>query len=166
MDCTGCPSRSKCIRSEGGLPRKLTILVRAHYEALNGARERMTTEEGKKAYRLRAGVEGSLSQGVRRCGLRFCRYRGLAKTHLQHLATAAGLNRVRSLNHLAEVKLAPTRQSRFARLAVWFRQRYRVYYDTDRPENDPFLTVERLMKGCYRGYYFPRDGCFIPHSES
>ena len=34
--------------------------------------------------RARAGVEGSLSQGVRIAGLRQARYIGLAKTHLQH----------------------------------------------------------------------------------
>jgi len=32
---------------------------------------------------------------VRNCGLRRSRYVGLAKTHLQHVATAAALNVVR-----------------------------------------------------------------------
>jgi transposase len=40
----------------------------------------------------RAGVEGTLSVGVRVCGLRRARYRGLARAHLQHVATAAGLD--------------------------------------------------------------------------
>ena len=37
-------------------------------------------------------MEGTLSQGVRALGLRQSRYWGLAKTHLQHLATAAAIN--------------------------------------------------------------------------
>jgi Transposase DDE domain len=39
-----------------------------------------------------AGIEDSLSQGIRLCGLRRSRYVGLAKTHMQHVATAAALN--------------------------------------------------------------------------
>ncbi len=36
-----------------------------------------------KTYNKRAGIEGSISQGVRRSALRQSRYIGLAKTHLQ-----------------------------------------------------------------------------------
>lgn len=78
----------------------------------------MTSEAGRKEYQKRAGVEGSLSEGIRRCGLRQARYRGLAKTHLQHLATAAAMDLVRVVSHLQRKPLAPTRVSRFARLAA------------------------------------------------
>ena len=37
-------------------------------------------------------MEGTLSQGVRRFGLRQCRYIGLAKARLPHVATAAAIN--------------------------------------------------------------------------
>jgi len=40
----------------------------------------------------RAGIEGCLSQHIQLCGLRRARYVGLAKTHLQHVATAVALN--------------------------------------------------------------------------
>ncbi len=76
----------------------------------------MTSESGRKEYQIRAGVEGSLSESIRRCGLRQARYRGLAKTHLQHLATAAAMDVVRVVNHLQGKPLAPTRTSRFAQL--------------------------------------------------
>ena len=46
-------------------------------------------------YAQRAGIEGTISQGVRRCGIRRARYRGLAKTQLQHLATASAINLLR-----------------------------------------------------------------------
>ena len=67
---------------------------------------------------MRAGVEGSISQAVRRSGLRQGRYRGLAKTHLQQVASAAGLNVVRAVNHLQGVPLAQTRTSLFSRLYI------------------------------------------------
>ncbi|HZV82254.1 MAG TPA: transposase, partial [Geobacteraceae bacterium] len=68
-------------------------------------------------YRRRAGIEGTLSQGVRAFGLRRTRYRGLVKTHLQHLATAAAINLDRLFAWLAERPRTTTRTSRFAALA-------------------------------------------------
>ena len=56
------------------------------------ARGQLTTEAGRRLYARRAGIEGTISQGVRAFGLRRARYRGLAKTHLQHVATAAAIN--------------------------------------------------------------------------
>jgi hypothetical protein len=43
-------------------------------------------------YAARAGIENTHAQGIHRGGLQHVRYRGLAKTHLQYLATAAALN--------------------------------------------------------------------------
>jgi hypothetical protein len=57
------------------------------------------------------------AQGVRRCGLRHARYMGFAKTHLQHLATAAAFNFVRIGEWLAGTPLAKTRRSPFATLS-------------------------------------------------
>jgi transposase len=37
-------------------------------------------------------MEGTVSQGVRAFGLRQARYRGLGRTHLQEVATAAAIN--------------------------------------------------------------------------
>ena len=73
--------------------------------------------EGQERYKRRAGVEGTLSQGVRAFGLRRARYRGLAKTRLQHVATAAAMNVDRMVAWLDERPRAKTRTSRFAALA-------------------------------------------------
>ena len=51
-------------------------------------------------------------------GLRRSRYRGLAKTRLQSLATAAAINLDRLAAWLAGHPLEPTRTSRFAALAT------------------------------------------------
>ena len=50
--------------------------------------------------------------------MRRCRYRGLAKTHLQQVATAAALNVVRAVDYLERKPVAQTRVSRFARLVA------------------------------------------------
>ncbi len=63
-------------------------------------------------------MEATLSQGVRAFDLRQARYRGLAKTGLQHIATAAAINLDRIAAWLAGRPLAPTRTSRFAALAA------------------------------------------------
>jgi len=49
-------------------------------------------------------------------GLRRSRYIGLERTHLQHLATAAALNLVRSMTWFNGLPRAQTRRSAFARL--------------------------------------------------
>jgi len=48
-----------------------------------------------RRYAQRAGIEGTHLQAVRVMGLRRSRYMGLAKTHLQHVSTAAAINVVR-----------------------------------------------------------------------
>ena len=87
------------------------------HEALAAARAREGTAEGKARYAQRNGVEGTLSQAVRGFGLRQARSRGLAKTGLQGVATAA-LNLDRLAAWFAGRPLAPTRTSRFAALAT------------------------------------------------
>jgi transposase len=62
----------------------------------------------------RAGIEGTLSQAVRRCGLRRSRYIGLARTHLAHILTATAVNVVRVGKPLADTPRAKTRHPPFA----------------------------------------------------
>src|SRR5262249_6769223 len=85
--------------------------------ALQAARAWYASEEGRQRYQCRAGVEGTLSQGVRAFGLRQTRYRGLEKTHLQHVAIAAAINIDRLVAWLDARPRATTRTSRFAALA-------------------------------------------------
>jgi len=116
-DCTPCPERSRCTHA-ATRPRKLTLRVRTEQEAIQAARQRQQCAEFPAIYAHRAGIEGTLSQGVRAFGLRQARYRGLAKTHLQHVATAAAINLSRLHDFLDGVPLAGTRRSRFAALAA------------------------------------------------
>jgi len=118
-DCRACASRTRCTRARLGLHgRVLALLPKREYEALAAARARASTAEGRRLYAQRQGVESTLSQGVRAFGLRRTRYCGLAKTRLQHVATAAALNLDRVAAWFAGRPLAPTRISRFAALAA------------------------------------------------
>ena len=65
---------------------------------------------------MRAGVEATISQGVRAFDLRRSRYVGVSKTHLQHLAIATAINLVRLVDWLDGTPFAPTRVSAFERL--------------------------------------------------
>jgi transposase len=116
-DCGACPARPLCTRAEHQA-RHLKLPPRAEHEALKAARGRLATKEGRRRYARRAGIEGTISQGVRAFGLRRSRYRGLARTHLQHLATAAAINLERLAAWFRAVPRAATRTSRFAALAA------------------------------------------------
>lgn len=116
QDCRPCDARPLCSRTtETG--RRLHLPSQEHFEALQEARAWYASEEGRQRYQCRAGVEGTLSQGVRAFGLRRTRYRGLEKTHLQHVAIAAAINIDRIVAWLEERPRATTRTSRFAALA-------------------------------------------------
>jgi len=114
-DCAACPSRPLCTRAKN-LPRTLTLQPREEHEAIQFARKRQKTEEFASLYSDRAGIEGTISQGVRAFGLRKARYRGLERTHLQEVATAASINVGRITNWLNAVPTAATRRSRLAEL--------------------------------------------------
>jgi transposase len=64
----------------------------------------------------RAGMEGTLSPGIRSYGLRRAREMGATQTCLQHVVTAVAINDVRMGNWLMEQPLAQTRTSTFERL--------------------------------------------------
>ena len=114
-DCSPCSARPLCTRAQGQ-KRVLALAAQPQYEAMQAARQRQTTAEFRKQYAKRAGVEGSISQGTGAFGLRCARYRGLAKTRLQHIATVAAINLVRFSDWMMDRPRSKTRISHFARL--------------------------------------------------
>lgn len=114
-DCAACSVRAQCTHTKRGA-RTLKLLPRAEYEALSAARQRQKQPEFQKQYAKRAGIEGTLSQGVRAFELRSTRYVGLAKTHLQHVATATAINLKRYFAWLTD-SVYPRPAPRFATLA-------------------------------------------------
>ena len=115
--CRACSSRDLCVRSETS-GRSINLHPRREQEALEGMRAELASDEGWAAYSARAGVEGTLSQGVRAMGLRRTRYRGLAKTRLGHVATAAAISADRAAAWVRGERPGRTRISRFVRLAA------------------------------------------------
>ncbi len=110
-DCKPCPMKA---------PRRtLSVRIQQHHEALQQARARQKDAAFWEKYRARSGIEGTISQGVRAFGMRRSRYRGMEKTHLQHLIIATTINLVRVLAWSEGKPLARTRTSRFAALAAY-----------------------------------------------
>ena len=114
-DCTSCSSCSQCTRSKQE-PRIISLQTRDLHEALQTMRKRQTTEEFRKSYAPRAGIESTHAQAIRRSGLRRTRYRGLVKTRLQHVITAVAINLLRIASWANGTPLVQTRSSHFAAL--------------------------------------------------
>jgi transposase len=114
-DCRTCPVRTDCTRSTRR-GRQLNIRRQHTHQALQAARERQKKTDFKMQYAQRAGMEGTISRGVRACGLRRSRYVGETKTRLHELFIATGLNLARISAWLAGAKPAPPRTPAFVRL--------------------------------------------------
>ena len=114
-DCKACSLKPRCTRSAR---RLLTPRRREEHEALVAARAREADPAFAAEQRRRAGIEGTLSRGVRVMGLRRARYLGIDKTRLQHLITAAAINLVRLAAWIGERPTVRTRHSAFARLML------------------------------------------------
>ncbi len=114
--CRACPVKAQCTRSSKG-ERKITFYPQPQYEALQGARLYQATPQFKQRYSVRAGIEGTISQGIAVFGMRVARYFGLAKTKLEHLLCASAMNFVRIDNWLNGSSHAMTRKSKLVRVA-------------------------------------------------
>ena len=90
-DCGACAARSACASAKTAR-RVMQFHQREEYEALRAARTRAEDPVWLERYNKRAGVEGTLSQGIRAFGMRQGRYIGLAKTGLQEVCVAAAIN--------------------------------------------------------------------------
>jgi transposase len=89
--CQPCPVRAKCTTSRDsarnvGFPPEalLELQLRNRAERLEPA--------WHKRYATRSGIEGTICEFAHGHGMRHCRYRGQAKTHLQHVLTAIAVN--------------------------------------------------------------------------
>lgn len=116
-DCRDCAFRSPCTRSQK-TGRSLYLHPQGEHEALHERRRYQKTPEFAQRYAARAGIEGTLSEGVREHGLHRSRYVGQAKTHLQHMLTGAAINFCRVFSWIVGEPLATTRVSHFARLKI------------------------------------------------
>lgn len=116
-DCRTCCHLSQCIRSKRPAPRRtLTIRPEHQYHALQAARQSEGTTLFKQEYARRAGIEGTISRGIRVTRLRRTRYVGLARVRLAHILTAVALNALRLGEWFLATARTKTRITPFARL--------------------------------------------------
>ncbi|MGW8687050.1 IS1182 family transposase [Streptomyces sp. NPDC055817] len=119
QDCGSCPVHEKCTKAANGKwGRSLTLLPQDQQEALETRRREQLTDQWQQRYNIRAGVEGTISQAVRRTQIRRTRFTGLPKTHLGHIFAATAINIIRLDAWLTETPLGPTRTSHLARLGL------------------------------------------------
>ncbi|MFG2795062.1 transposase [Streptomyces sp. NPDC048419] len=118
-DCDPCPLRARCTKAANGKwGRSLTLLPQDQQKILEQRRAEQQTDAWKERYDTRAGVEGTISQAVRRTRLRRTPYRGQDKTHLANLLSATVLNIIRADAWLNGTPLGTTRTSHLARLTL------------------------------------------------
>src|SRR5207253_2330107 len=98
--------------------RTISFHEESIFKAVQERKQEQHTQEFRKRYGKRSGIEGTISQGVFAMGMRQSRYRGQDKTHLQFIFTAAAMNITRAINWLNEIPRKATRPTRFGRLAA------------------------------------------------
>ncbi len=115
--CRPCPVRDQCTRSTSTkVGRQLTVPPREVHHAQLAARAAQDTPHWQADYARRAGVEGTIRQGVAVTGMRRARYRGLPKTTLEHVYSAVALNLIRLHAYWNGHPLDRTRTSHLTRL--------------------------------------------------
>ena len=92
VTCSACPVKALCTRREKHKGRILTLSPQPVHEARQRRRAHQRAPAFQQRYALRAGIEGTIAEGVRSHGLRRARYRGQPKTQLQAKAIAAAIN--------------------------------------------------------------------------
>jgi transposase len=115
VECEPCPVHDQCTKHNR---RTLSFHEQPVFEAVQQRKREQHTPEFHQQYGKRAGIEGTISQCVFALDSRRSRYRGLDKTHLQFVMTAAAMNLTRVVNWLDEKPRAQSRVTRFGKLAA------------------------------------------------
>jgi hypothetical protein len=118
--CRPCPAREQCTTNVRN-GRQLTIPPRDLHELQAAARSAQAGKPWQDDYRRRAGIEATISQAAAVTGCRRARYRGLAKTHLEHTYQAVALNLWRLDAYWNDTPIDRTRTSHLARLDLSLR---------------------------------------------
>ena len=117
--CADCPVRQQCSKAQTS-GRVLHVRPQAAHDALLARRTEQNTHAFRQEYHTRAGIEGTHTPGVRRCGLRQARYRGLRKTQVQEVLVAVALNVLRLDAYWQGLTPLSSRPSHFQRLVDRF----------------------------------------------
>jgi transposase len=115
--CRDCPARHKCTTATW-TGRQLYLRPHEIHQAAAAARAAEGDISFHADYARRAGVEGTMHQAVAITGSRRARYRGLARTRLEHVCSAAALNLIRLDAYWNDQPLDRRRTSHLARLEL------------------------------------------------
>ncbi|MFC9082480.1 transposase [Streptomyces sp. NPDC057062] len=106
-----CAKSAPRRRTANGAAACLSLLPRDQQEAVEARRREQLTDEWQQRYNIRAGVEGTISQAVRRTHIRRTRFTGLPKAHLSHVFAATTVNIIRLDAWLTQTPIGQTRTS-------------------------------------------------------
>jgi transposase len=101
--CNACKLKDRCHKSNRGR----SVYISYYHSLTQQMRQRMTTQEGREAYRNRYKVEHKVADLARYCGMRRCRYRGLSKARIHTLLAAIVSNIKRMARLLWEIPETP-----------------------------------------------------------
>jgi len=88
QQCHDCELKPLCNNAKGG--RQVYI---SYFEPLFGQMQRrLSSEEGKQAYKQRYKIEHKIADLARNCGMRHCRYRTLPRAGIHTLLSAIASN--------------------------------------------------------------------------
>ncbi|MGW9032023.1 transposase [Streptomyces sp. NPDC055722] len=87
--CGPCPEKSSCT---SGAARTVNFLPRRLHELQARNRADQQDAQWQRLYASRSGIEGTMNELVNGHQMRRCRYRGVSKTHVQHVLTAIAVN--------------------------------------------------------------------------
>ncbi|MGW2557384.1 transposase [Streptomyces sp. NPDC001635] len=112
QDCGPCPLRHRCTETANGKwGRRLTLPPREQQEALDARRQEQLTDEWQKRYHVRAGVDGTIAQAIRRTDIHRTRtavvYASLGPTHMNLSALTQSGSRVLAGVHVDGRHVAP-----------------------------------------------------------
>jgi len=106
--CQQCRFFDRCVRSTSKKASSRTLLVHQHYAFVRQRRKNQKKAGFKKQMRVRAQVEGTISEATRFHGLRSARYRGQQGHELQFYFTGAAIN----INRIARALTRKAKKTR------------------------------------------------------
>ena len=102
--CRGCKFFDQCVAKNNKAATRRKLTIRPYYEYRRERRLAQETECFQKEMRVRAQIEGTISEGARFHGLRYARYRGGDGHQFQFYQTGAGINLKRLLKAIGRAE--------------------------------------------------------------
>ncbi|MFD1662341.1 IS1182 family transposase [Streptomyces caeni] len=106
--CGPCPARTRCTGSRAA-SRSVGFPLKDLLDLQRRTRAEQDSPSRRRIYAVRSGIEGTINEFAHGHEMRRCRYRGLDKTHVQHVLTAIAVNIERLCDQLPPEAPRPPR---------------------------------------------------------